>query len=342
MRGILSCISANPLPSFAPPSTDASTYTLPIRWILTTYRCIHGFHSREQSVPKRTTENRESLQENITRYPWQRENPMVRRNKYTGTWLEWNYAILCFSSFSFPFPSMFLSIFIIFFFFVLLFSRIHVSPIPSLPLPRGHIEHYSPSKFPSTYMHTILVPHAIVHLFSHEQLWRSMRRDFLFPKIWISEFELKKLVTTDSHPSTTLLNDASFTYSSIHSSIVHLLVTSTGQTRIPQTYPIAWKDWFFRVNASHFTLRTAICYCTNCTNQWNLLSSTVNEYSECTRTKFIACAHARQRYSKKAKTQANRSIDSNGTATFHAFHPIPEKYIDHEIILVLIGNLVAG
>lgn len=45
---------------------------------------------------------------------------------------------------------------------------------------------------------------------------------------------------------------------------------------------------------------------------------------------------------EKAKRKTNRSIDNSGTATFHAFDRIPEKYIEHEIILVLIGKLVAG
>lgn len=43
---------------------------------------------------------------------------------------------------------------------------------------------------------------------------------------------------------------------------------------------------------------------------------------------------------RTGKKRKRKQIDSNGTATFHAFDRIPEKYIGHEIILVLIGKLV--
>lgn len=50
----------------------------------------------------------------------------------------------------------------------------------------------------------------------------------------------------------------------------------------------------------------------------------------------------RMNLEKSENGSKSSNIDSNGTATFHAFDRIPEKYIEHEIILVLIGKLVTS
>lgn len=127
-------------------------------------------------------------------------------------------------------------------------------------------------------MHTIRVPHAIVHLFSHDRLRRVSRqiitinssvRDFLFPNIWISEFESKKLVTTDSRPSIPLFNDATFTERRSFKNSFYSDRPFTRNVHWSNSHPSYISDrlereklGFFvrRANANHFTLRTAICY----------------------------------------------------------------------------------